>query len=64
MGDQAKYYFYAEKCNVSSVLNKAKNSFILSISPLSLKHPRLVQVTAHLYDWAPQRCQVLQTINQ
>lgn len=50
MGDQAKYYFNTEKCNVSSVLNKAQNSFILSISPLSLKHPRLVQVTAHLYD--------------
>lgn len=37
MGDQAKYYFYAEKCNVSSVLNKAQNSFILSISPLNTR---------------------------
>lgn len=54
MGASKKILFYTKKHNVSSVLNKAKNSFILSISPLSLKHPRLVQVTAHLYDWAPK----------
>lgn len=50
MGASKKILFYTKKHNVSSVLYKAKNSFILSISPLSLKHPRLVQVTAHLYD--------------